>query len=314
MKKLIIIVASMLCAGMVYAQDLASVTEIYNSAITANEAGNVEMALQNFKDALVQAEALGEEGAEIAQNCKSSIPILMFSLAKKAVNDAEYDKAIAGLKETAEVAKKYGADDIAVEATDLVPQVLMQKANGFFNDKDFAAAADAYKAVLAEDAKNGMASLRLGAALKGLGDKEGALAAFREAIANGQEKAGAKQFVNLPQQEASANLKAKKYDEAIANALASNEFGENAKAFQIAGTAASNGGKLKESIEYFEKYIQIAPDAKNAGDILFSIAVSYQKLKDNAKAKEYYQKAVANPAKINPKNLEAAKAQIAAIK
>ena len=313
MKKLIIIVASMLCAGMVYAQDLASVTEIYNSAITANEAGNVEMALQNFKDALVQAEALGEEGAEIAQNCKSSIPILMFSLAKKAVNDAEYDKAIAGLKETAEVAKKYGADDIAVEATDLVPQVLMQKANGFFNDKDFAAAADAYKAVLAEDAKNGMASLRLGAALKGLGDKEGALAAFREAIANGQEKAGAKQFVNLLQQEASANLKAKKYDEAIANALASNEFGENAKAFQIAGTAASNGGKLKESIEYFEKYIQIAPDAKNAGDILFSIAVSYQKLKDNAKAKEYYQKAVANPAKINPKNLEAAKAQIAAI-
>ena len=314
MKKLIIIVASMLCAGMVYAQDLASVTEIYNSAITANEAGNVEMALQNFKDALVQAEALGEEGAEIAQNCKSSIPILMFSLAKKAVNDAEYDKAIAGLKETAEVAKKYGADDIAVEATDLVPQVLMQKANGFFNDKDFAAAADAYKAVLAEDAKNGMASLRLGAALKGLGDKEGALAAFREAIANGQEKAGAKQFVNLLQQEASANLKAKKYDEAIANALASNEFDENAKAFQIAGTAASNGGKLKESIEYFEKYIQIAPDAKNAGDILFSIAVSYQKLKDNAKAKEYYQKAVANPAKINPKNLEAAKAQIAAIK
>ena len=314
MKKLIIIVASMLCEGMVYAQDLASVTEIYNSAITANEAGNVEMALQNFKDALVQAEALGEEGAEIAQNCKSSIPILMFSLAKKAVNDAEYDKAIAGLKETAEVAKKYGADDIAVEATDLVPQVLMQKANGFFNDKDFAAAADAYKAVLAEDAKNGMASLRLGAALKGLGDKEGALAAFREAIANGQEKAGAKQFVNLLQQEASANLKAKKYDEAIANALASNEFGENAKAFQIAGTAASNGGKLKESIEYFEKYIQIAPDAKNAGDILFSIAVSYQKLKDNAKAKEYYQKAVANPAKINPKNLEAAKAQIAAIK
>ena len=314
MKKLIIIVASMLCAGMVYAQDLASVTEIYNSAITANEAGNVEMALQNFKDALVKAEALGEEGAEIAQNCKSSIPILMFSLAKKAVNDAEYDKAIAGLKETAEVAKKYGADDIAVEATDLVPQVLMQKANGFFNDKDFAAAADAYKAVLAEDAKNGMASLRLGAALKGLGDKEGALAAFREAIANGQEKAGAKQFVNLLQQEASANLKAKKYDEAIANALASNEFGENAKAFQIAGTAASNGGKLKESIEYFEKYIQIAPDAKNAGDILFSIAVSYQKLKDNAKAKEYYQKAVANPAKINPKNLEAAKAQIAAIK
>ena len=33
MKKLIIFVASMLCAGFVNAQDLASVTEIYNSGI-----------------------------------------------------------------------------------------------------------------------------------------------------------------------------------------------------------------------------------------------------------------------------------------
>ena len=87
MKKLIIIVASLLCGSLVYAQDLATVTETYNNGITANEAGNVEMALQNFKEALVMAEALGEEGAEIVTNCKNSIPVLMFALAKKAVND-----------------------------------------------------------------------------------------------------------------------------------------------------------------------------------------------------------------------------------
>ncbi|MCR5519113.1 MAG: tetratricopeptide repeat protein [Bacteroidales bacterium] len=314
MKKLIIFVASMLCAGMVYAQDLASVTEIYNNGINANEAGNVEMALQNFKDALAQAEALGAEGAEIATNCKNSIPILMFSLAKKAVNEAKYDEAVAGLKETVEVAKKYGVEDVAAEAGELVPQVLMQKANGFFNDKDYAGAAEAYKAVLAEDATNGMASLRLGAALKAAGDKDAAVAAFRDAIANGQEKAAQKQIVTIFQQEAAANLKAKKYDEAIADALASNEFGENAKAFQIAGTAASNGGKTKEAIDYFEKYLELAPTAKNSGDILFSIAVSYQQLKDNAKAKEYYQKAIADPAKIRPNNLKVAQQMIAAIK
>lgn len=314
MKKLIIIVASLLCGSLVYAQDLATVTETYNNGITANEAGNVEMALQNFKEALVMAEALGEEGAEIVTNCKNSIPVLMFALAKKAVNEAEYDKAVAGLKETIETANKYGVDNIADDATVLIPQVLMQKANGFFNDKDYAAAAAAYKEVLAEDAANGMASLRLGAALKATGDKEGAIAAFQAAIENGQDKAASKQLINLYQQDAAASLKAKKYDDAIASALESNKYGENAKAYQIAGTAASNGGKTKQAIEFFEKYIELAPTAKNSGDILFSIAVSYQQLKDNAKAKEYYQKAVADPSKINPNNLKNAQAMIAAIK
>ena len=314
MKKLIIIVATLLAATSVFAQDMATLTETYNSGITANEAGNVELALQTFKDALVMAEALGDEGAEIAGNCKSSIPILMFSLAKKAANAAEYEKAVSGLKETIETAKKYGVDNIADEATVLIPQVLMQKANGFFNEKDYASAAEAYKAVLAEDAANGMASLRLGAALKALGDKAGAVEAFQAAIANGQDKAASKQLMNLYQQDAAASLKAKKYDDAIAAALESNKYGESAKAYQIAGTAASNGGKTKQAIEYFEKYVELAPTAKNSGDILFSIAVSYQQLKDNAKAKEYYQKAIADPTKINPKNLEAAKAQLAVIK
>lgn len=315
MKKLIIIVATMLCGSLAFAQDLATVTETYNNGINANEAGNVELALQNFKEALVMAEALGEEGAAIAANCKSSIPILMFSLAKKAVNESEYDKAVAGLKETIEAANKYGVDNVADDASVLIPQVLMQKANGFFNDKDFAAAAAAYKEVLAEDAANGMASLRLGAALKASGDKEGAVAAFLAAIENGQDKAASKQLVNLYQQEAAAALKAKKYDDAIASALESSKYdASNAKAFQIAGTAASNGGKTKQAIEYFEKYLELAPSAKNSGDILFSIAVSYQQLKDNAKAKEYYQKAVADPSKINPNNLKNAQAMIAAIK
>lgn len=315
MKKLIIIVASLLCASSVFGQDLATLTETYNSGITANEAGNVELALQSFKEALVMAEALGDEGAEIATNCKNSIPILVFSLAKKAANNAEYDKAVAGLKETIEVANKYGVDNIADEAVVVIPQVLMQKANEAFNDKDFAAAADAYKEVLAEDPANGNAFLRLGAALKATGDKAGAIEAYKSAIENGQDKAATKQLVNLYQQDAAAALKAKKYDEAIAAALESNKVGgENAKAFQIAGTAASNGGKTKQAIEYFEKYLELAPEANNSGDILFSIAVSYQQLKDNAKAKEYYQKAIADPSKIKPASLEKAKAIIAALK
>ncbi len=315
MKKFIItIVTLMLGAGMVSAQDLASVTETYNSAINANEAGNMELALSNFKEALAFAEALGAEGQEIATNCKNSIPILMLAIAKKAVNETDYDKAVSGLKETIETAAKYGNDNIAAEAKDLIPQVLMQKANGFYNEKNWDAAIEGYRAVIAEDATNGNAYLRLGAALKSSGDKAGAVEAFQSAIANGQEKAAGKQLGNLYLQDASASLKAKKFDEAIEAAVESSKYAENPKAYQIAGTAATYAEKNKLAIEYFEKYLEAAPSAKNSGDILFSIAVSYQKMKDNAKAKEYYQKSIADPGKINPRNLEAAKQQIAAIK
>jgi len=300
---------------MVFAQSpLQAVTETYNSAINANEAGNMEMALSGFNEALAQAEALGAEGAEIATNCKNSIPILMFAIAKKAVNEANYDKAVEGLRETIAVAAKFGNENIEADAKSLVPQVLMQKANGFFNEKKMAEACEGYKEVIAEDPNNGNAYLRLGAALKAIGDKDGAVEAFKSAIENGQEKAASNQLSNMFQKEAAENLKAKKFDEAIASALEATKYLESPKAYQLAGTAATYAGKNKQAIEYFEKYLELAPDAKNTGDILFSIAVAYQKLGDKAKAKELYQLASENPAKINPKNLEAAKQQIAAIK
>ena len=315
MKKLIITIVTLMLGGsMVFAQNLASVTETYNGAINANEAGNMEMALMGFNEALVQAEALGAEGEEIATNCKNSIPILMFAIAKKAVNETNYDKAVSGLKETIEVAAKYGNDNIAADAKSLIPQVLMQKANGFFNDKKMAEAIEGYKAVIAEDATNGNAYLRLGAALKTIGEKDAAVEAFKAAVENGQEKAANKQLSTMFLQEAAKNLKAKNFDATIADAIESTKYQEAPKAYQLAGTAATMGGKNKQAIEYFEKFLELSPDAKNSGDILFSIAVAYQKLGDKAKAKEYYQKAVADPSRVNPKNLEAAKQQIAAIK
>ena len=296
MKKFVIIIAAtMLGAGSLFAQDLASATEAYNNGITANEAGNVEMALQSFNEALALAEAIGAEGAEIAEGCKSSIPILQFALAKKAVNEADYGKAINGLNETIAVANKYGKVDIADEAAALIPQVLMQKANGFFQSKNYAEAAAAYNDVLAADATNGMAALRLGAALKGAGDKAGAVDAFKKAAELGQEKSAFKQLSTFYQQEAAIALKAKKYDDAIAAALESNNYVESAKAFQIAGTAASNSGKNKQAIEYFEKYLQLAPTASNITEIAFNLAVNYHKVGNKEKAKEYYQKAVTDP-------------------
>ena len=296
MKKLIItLVAAMFGCALANAQDLNSAIETYNNAVTANEAGNLELALTSFKEALTQAEALGDEGAAVASDCKTAIPAVQFNIAKRAVNNKDYENAIAGLRASIEIAGKYGNDDIAVSAADLIPQVLMQKANEFYSNKNYAEAVEGYKAVLAEDANNGVAYLRLGDCLKATGEKDAAVEAFKSAIENGRENDGKKKISTLYQQEAKAALGAKKFDAALNSALEANKYLESATSYQIAGTAASAAKKQKEAIGYFEKYLELEPNAKNATQICYNVAVCYQQLGNKAKAKEYYQKAVNDP-------------------
>jgi len=297
MKKLFVTLAmAVFCASAAFAQDLAAVTEIYNSGAAALTNGDKETALASFKDALTKAAALGEEGIEIVNNCQEHIPSIQFAIAKEQVNNANYDEAVAELKKTIEVANTYNALETANEAKDLIPQVLMQKANSFFNDKNYTAAANSYKDVLAEDPTNGAAALRLGAALNANGDQKGAIEAFETAAANGQEASANKQLSNIYLKNAASDLKAKKYASAVENALNVNKYGENAKAYQIAGQASQMKGSNADAIKYFQKYLELAPTAANANSITFTIAALYQKAGNKAKAKEYYTK-VAKDAK-----------------
>lgn len=296
MKKLFITLAAILLgASFASAQDLASVTETYNNGANAIAEGNKEDALFSFQAALEGALALGEEGAEIAAKCKSYIPELQFSIAKELVNKQDYDNAVAGLKKTIEYANTYGAAETAESAADLIPQVLMQKANSFLNVKDFESAIAGYKDVLAADPSNGVAALRLGAALNSIGDKEAAIEAFLMAKENGQEKQAVKQISNIYLKNAAAALKAKNYPSAIEEALKVNEYGDNAKAYQIAAQASQSLKKNNEAIKYFEKYLELAPDAANAGQVAYTVGVLYQQQGNKAKAVEYYQKVVTDP-------------------
>ena len=212
MKKLFITIAAILIgAAFASAQDLASVTETYNYGANSIAEGNKAEALQAFREALAGAELLGADGEEIATKCKTYIPELEFSIAKELVNNQDYDNAIAALKATIAVAKEYGANETAESAADLIPQVLMQKANAFLAAKDFAAAVDGYKAVLEADPNNGVAALRLGSALNSAGDKDAAIEAFKLAAANGQDKQAVKQISNIYLKNAAAALKAKDY-------------------------------------------------------------------------------------------------------
>ena len=296
MKKIFMFFAAVvMAAGIASAQDINSVTETYNNGAMELEMGNKEAALGYFQAALTAAEELGEEGMQIAENCKNTIPVLMGSIAKDLIKAEQFDAAIEQLNKTIETCNNIGNTASVEEYKSLIKQTLMAKGNDLINSKDFAGAIEVYNQIMAEDPTNAMASLRLGMAYGATGNTDAAEAAYLVAAENGQEKNAYKQLSNLLVKKAAAVLKTKNYAEAIEFAVKSNEYLENATAMKVAGTAASALQKSEEAIQYLEKYLQLSPNAKDAAQMMYTIAATAQVLGDKEKAKTYYQQIITDP-------------------
>ena len=296
MKKIFLLfTAAVLSAGVVFAQDINEATENYNNGALELQMGNNDAAIACFETALGMAEALGDEGADIVANCKMYIPAIYLSSSKELIKAESYDAAIEKLNKTIEVAGQYEAADVADNAKALIPQVYVSKGNGFLNAKSFAEAEAAYKQALELDAANGMAAFRLGQALANQNKIEEAEAAFVVAIENGQATNAKKQLSNMYVKLAQASSKAKKYQETIDQANKSNEYLENANAYRLAAGAAQQLNKNDECIAYFQKYLELKPNANDAGGVKFTIAALYQQAGNKEKAKEYYQAVSTDP-------------------
>ena len=297
MKKVIVIAASLIfCFAAANAQDMAKATELAKSANEAWTEKNFDAALEGFKSALAEAEAAGEEGAELVATCKNAIPNIVMSQAKALVNSADYTAAIAKFGEVKEAAAKYGADDLIGEVESLLPKVLLSQGNNLLQGKDFAGATEVFTNLTSIDPENGVAFLRLGQCLNATGKADEAVAAFKSAAEKGQDKLANSQLANIYLKKASADLKTKNYAAAVEDALECNNYKETPQAYQIAGQASQIAGKAADAVKYFEKYLELAPNAANAGAISYTVGALYQtSLKNNAKAKEFYQKASTDP-------------------
>ena len=296
MKKIFLLFATaVISTSIALAQDINQATENYNNGAMELQMGNKEAALANFQTALTMAEALGDEGAEIAANCKNTIPAIMESIAKDLIKAENYDAAVDQLNKTIEAAELYGVADVAADARDLVPSVYLSKGNTLLKAKDAAGAAAAFQQTLALDPANGMASLLLGQALTALGKIAEAEAAYLQAAENGQSTNATKQLSRMYLKLAQAALKGKKAQDAYDNAVKANSFLEDANAYKIAASAAQQLGKNADCITNYEKYIELKPNAKDAAGVKFTIGALYQQAGDKAKAKEYYQMVVNDP-------------------
>lgn len=300
MKKIVMLfAAAAMTVSVAFAQDINAVTETYNNGAMELEMGNKEAALGYFQAALTEAEALGDAGIEIAENCKMTIPVVMISLANDLIEASEYDAATEWLTKAEEAATLYGDTEKAADAAAKKNQVLMKQAADLLKAKDYANAIVVYEQIMAIDPTNGRAALQMGQAYNASGNQEKAEEAFNIAAANGQEKQANKQLSNLYVKKASAALKAKKTQEAYDFAVKSNEYLENANAYKIAGQCSMALGKTAEGLPLLEKYVELSPNAKDANQMRFNIAATAQKLGDKEKAKAYYEQVLTDP-KLGP--------------
>ena len=104
-----------------------------------------------------------------------------------------------------------------------------------------------------------------------------------------------KQLSSTYVKQAAAFLKVKKYQEAVDAALKSYDYQENATAMKVAGTAASQLKKNEDAIKYLEKYLELSPNAKDAAQMIYTIAATAQTMGNKEKAKQYYQKITTDP-------------------
>lgn len=295
MKKIFLLFAAVMAAGVMSAQDINKAIELANNGNEAFQMGEYGLAIDAFKSSLAIAEGLGEAGAEHAATCKTAICNIHLANAKNLLKAADYDGALAKLNETITVAEGYGAAEIVADASSLIPNVYMAKGNASLKAKDMADAIASYTKVTELNPANGDAYLRLGRALAASGKVDEAVAAYESAAANGEEADAKKQLSNLFLKMAQAKTKAKDYQGAIDNALKANSYLENANAYKIAASSAQKMGNNAQCIEFYEKYLVVKPNAKDAAGVTFTIAALYQQMGNKAKAIENYEKVASDP-------------------
>lgn len=295
MKRLFVAIAALaLAAGIASAQDYNAAVEAFNMGAQTLESNKAE-ALSQFKNALAQFEACEEaEAAEMVAKCKEIIPQTILSIAKEQINEAKYDEAVETLKEAASVAEGYGIEDIVTEAKDLIPNAWSRKGAALLKAKDYVAAAAAFKSVVDLTPEDGQSQLLYGQALMQAGDNDAAIAALEAAAANGKAEQANKLLSNAFLKNGQALLKANKAAEAIEALEKANSFVENANAYKLIASANTKLGKSKAAIDAYKKYLEVSPEAKDAADVMFTIAATAQKAGDKATAIEYYKKLSGN--------------------
>ena len=224
--------------GVMSAQDLATATSTFNSGAEALAANNKTGALEYFQKALSIAEALGEEGKDVAENCKNAIPSTILSIGKELYNNKDFAGAKARFEEAAKVATEYGNTEVSDEVAELLPtvskRIALAKVNDAMKAKDINGVIAAYEEAVALDTTDANTALKFGQFLGNAKKYDEAVKYLEMAGRNGQEGNAKSLLSTTFLKNAADQLKAGKYADAVALAEKANSYKENAQAYLVA--------------------------------------------------------------------------------
>lgn len=275
MKKTIVSFCVFLCAlGISTAQDLESVTELYNKA-AAVVADNKAEAITLFEQVLEQAAALGEDGAEMIGQSQGILPKLYLAVGKDAFGAGDFKSAIEKISKAAQLAEKFGDAETKGDAESVIPKLYIQQ----------------------------------GASQVKAGDVDGAVASFEQALNLGETEIAAKQLSNIYVKKAAACQKAKDLKGAVEAAQKSVEYLDNPNGQKIIGLASLALKQNKQAADALEAYLALSPDAKDKVQIIYQLGTALVASGENGKACGYF-KQIAQDAKWG----EAARYQLTTLK
>ncbi len=280
MKKIaLLLTAAIAGISLAGAQDFQKATELAKQANEALTGGNAQTAIELFQTAATEASQCSEEGAAgLVENCKTGLAQSYYSYANTLIEEGKLDEAIGQLASAAKVAAEVGEEDLAQKAEEKTTQLHQAIANAKIKaagaEKDAAAKLSTYKEaiqhldeVLAKEIDNAKAYLQKGQVLSAINEKAQAVESYLKAAELGMADAANKQLSIIFLKEAAAKLKAKDLKGAVTAALKSNEYLESANAYKIAGTASNALKDIPAAEKYLSKYLELAPNAKDAEQI-----------------------------------------------
>ena len=292
MRKILVLAAvAAISAISVMAQDFAKATDLAKQANDALVGGDFQTAINDFAAAAAEAAQCSEEEcAALIENCKKGIAQANYSLANSLIENGSLKEALEQLAVTAGAAEEAGEAELAEKAAEKTLQLHQAIANAKIKaapkETDPAIKVATYKealthldAVLEKETDNGRALLQKGQVLNAIGERVAAVESFLKAKECGQEEAADKQLSIIFLKDAAAKLKAKDFSGAVEAALKSNEFKESANAYKIAGTAANGAKDIAAAEQYLSKYLELAPDAKDAAQIKAAVTALQAALK-----------------------------------
>ncbi|MFO7656823.1 MAG: tetratricopeptide repeat protein [Bacteroidales bacterium] len=290
-----------LCSGNSFSQKtMNDVIASYNSAIQAQQSGNLEAALDSFKSCVAIATELGEEADDLRIQAEGQIPVINYEIGRKYASEKNYDMAIKQFTETLDIAKVYGTEDDVNKVTNALGQVYYIQATTFYKEEKFSETLEMLNKSLEYLPGNSKALYIMALTYKGMDNEEKVAEAARNAadaakagndnkLYEGSLKIGRDYYLL----KADGAKNAKKYDTAIKYLQTSLEFdGSNASTYYLMTQIYNTQKMWDNAISAANKALEFEkPEPVDQAKIYYEIGNAYKEKGENDKACEAFKKA-----------------------